>query len=844
MAIAGLHNVSVLDSSFLRESQSQASRQLGNESSVSTRASSLRRIWRGLEDEQVVRSTQESISERSTDLSRTEAAEGRSTVQGDDSENMGMNISENDIDTWSDVQTVSQNDDEESGEFGVVERERVRQIFREWMNSGVGEQTPNVSQMNNGSRAEWLGETEQERVRMIREWVQKNSQQRGTHGVNGEVQTAEIGAQVAQRSDGLVGSQNEGRIQHARRGIRRLCGRQALLDMVKKAERERQREIQVLSEQQAVSGFAHRNRIQSLLKSRFLRNSRLTVNARSVSVAESELGLLRRRHTVSGLREGFFSRLDSSVQSQASSRHSDTTSNSDDGDSLTDLNRTGSFEVLDDLREHSGIINVESHEGSHSTGLSEVRPDLEESTSEARKEPVPVVESSEEQVAESGLASQTADINSTEMRDDSGQGMRSILQETASNLLYREIPQIDGEDHTSVLDTEPSIQQDNTRDENVHDGSVLDHSERSQDNDLESVDPHESNTRDEPNEDLGTVVEPNDRQASGFQHDEWENSIEEDINETHLESIATNWSEEFLSTTYRGDIHLQNAPEASHENAIFVEDVPNWFEGLPNREATSSRRLETFYFPEDDNAHNGEIRELLSRRSVSTLLSSGFRESLDQLIQSYVERQGHGTGNRDMDEMMPPYTSAEQEQEHDRQSEGQAGSVESHSLALPLPLPPTLPSRQLWDNELSNGSWSRRDFRQQFGADWEIINDLRIDMSRLQQRMSNLQRMLETCMDMQLELQRSIKQEVSSALNRAAGSEEMFEDSLPDDEPKWDRVRKGICCICCDNHIDALLYRCGHMCTCSKCANELVDARGKCPMCHAPILEVIRAYSL
>lgn len=842
MAIAGLHNVSVLDSSFIRESQSQASRQLGNESSVSTRASSLRRIWQGLEDEQVVRGTQESVSGRSTDLSRIEAPEGQSTVRGDDSENMGMNINENDIDTWSDVQTASQNDDEESGEFGVVERERVRQIFREWMNSGVGEQTPHVSQMNNSSRAEWLGETEQERVRMIREWVQKNSQQRGNHGGNGEVQTAEIGTQVSQRSDGLVGSQNEGWIQHARRGIRRLCGRQALLDMVKKAERERQREIQILSEQQAVSGFAHRNRIQSLLKSRFLRNNRLTTNARSVSVAESELGLLRRRHTVSGLREGFFSRLDSSVQDQASSRHSDTTSNSDDGESLTDLNRTRSFEVLDDLREHSGISNGDSHECSHSTGLTEVRPDLEGSTPEARDESVHVVESSQEQAAENGLASQTAGIDSTEMRYDSGQGLRSILLETATNVLYSEIPQIDAEGHTNVPDVEPSIQQVNNRDENVDIGLELDHLERSQDSDLENVDPQESTSHEEPNVELGIGVEPNDRQESGFQHDEWENSIEEDINETQLESIATNWSEEFLSTTYRGDIHLQNAPEVSHENAIFVEDVPNWFEGLPNQEATSGRRLETFYFPEDDNAHNGEIRELLNRRSVSTLLSSGFRESLDQLIQSYVERQGHGTGNRDINEIMPPYTSAEQEQEHDRQSEGQAGSVESHSLALPLP--PALPSRQLWDNELSNGSWPRRDFRQQFGADWDIINDLRIDMSRLQQRMSNLQRMLETCMDMQLELQRSIKQEVSSALNRAAGSEEMFEDSLPDDEPKWDRVRKGICCICCDNHIDALLYRCGHMCTCSKCANELVDARGKCPMCHAPILEVIRAYSL
>ncbi|XP_022140449.1 uncharacterized protein LOC111011121 isoform X2 [Momordica charantia] len=826
MAIAGLHNVSVLDSSFIRDSQSQASRQLGNESSISTRASSLLRIWRGLEDDQVVRGTQERVSQRSTDLSRTDAPEGQSTERGDDSENMGMNINETDIDTWSDVQTASQNEDEDSGnfndenscEFGVVQRERVRQIFREWMNSGVGEHTPNVSQTNNGSRAEWLGETEQERVRMIREWVQKNSQQRGAHGGNGEVQTAEIGAQIAQICDGLVGNQNEGRIQRTRRGIRRLCGRQALLDMVKKAERERQREIQVLLEHQAVSGFAHRNRIQSLLKSRFLRNDRLTANARSVSVAESELGLLRQRHTVSGLREGFFSRLDSSVQDQSSSRHSDTTYNSDDGDSLTELNHTRSFEVLDDLHEHSGLNNVESHnEGSYSNVPTDGRSDLEGSTAEGREESVHMVETSQEQVAESGLAGQMVGVDFMETRDDSGQSMRRILQETAANILYREIPQVDAEDHSNVPDVEPSIQHAYTH-ENVDIGLLLAHSGSFQD-DLENIDPRESTSHEELSEELGMGGEPNDRQDFVFQHNGWENSTEEDINETQLESIATTWSGEFLSTAYRGDIHLQNAPEA-----------------------TSSRRLETFYFPEDDNVHSGEIRELLNRRSVSTLLSSGFRESLDQLIQSYIDRQGQSTSNRDLDEMLPPYTSAEQEQEHDRQSEGQAASVESRSPALPLP--PTLPSRQLWDHELSNDSWSRGDFRQQFGADWEIVNDLRIDMSRLQQRMSNLQRMLEACMDMQLELQRSIKQEVSSALNRAAGSEDIFEDSLPDDEPKWDRVRKGICCMCCNNHIDALLYRCGHMCTCSKCANELVEGRGKCPMCRAPILEVIRAYSL
>ncbi|KAL8463082.1 hypothetical protein ACS0TY_033922 [Phlomoides rotata] len=165
------------------------------------------------------------------------------------------------------------------------------------MNSGSIGNSSNGFHLNNRSGPQLLSDNECERVRIIREWAQMNSHQRNNRELvrDGGVET---GSQIEQVRDGLVVAHLEN---GARRPIRRLCGRQTLLDLLQRVDCERKGELHGLLEQKPVSEFTHRNRIQAFLRDRFLRNKIVIANKRPSSVATSELGLLRQRHTVSGL---------------------------------------------------------------------------------------------------------------------------------------------------------------------------------------------------------------------------------------------------------------------------------------------------------------------------------------------------------------------------------------------------------------------------------------------------------------------------------------------------------------------------------------------------------------
>ncbi|CAL9108632.1 unnamed protein product [Musa textilis] len=737
MALARLHTVSMLDSSFLRESRRS---QTTVERPVAARASSVLQRWRELEGASSAvreRRSQPAPSPAATANNSRNGPESRSLAESIDGANLTSNESENNehreegneppgaASTAQDREREVTDDRESSreqspdlGDGWDGERERVRQIVRGWMmgTAVAADAALRTLPRRESPRSDWLGETERERVRLARERVHLVSQQRHAQGSR----TGEI-----ERSATDHGNASE----QARRHLPRLRGRQALHDLVMRNVQERGRELQGLSEHRAVSCFAYRSRIQSLLRGRFLRNSGPTENERRSSVAARELGQLRQHHPVSGLREELNSRQESVMSSQANSR-SDAFDSHDANNSMNGTSWS----------------NNNLDESQTDTGISEIY--------EATTTPVTVEME-----------------NSTESENTEWTEFTSQVENWQENAVGEEDWQQSTEDRFSGW----------------RDGSEAEYSGNWQEN-IDHAQPHETPEGD---------AENRHNQVHGY----WQ---EDDPQET-----LPIWQDESLPP-------------------------------LQGQQSISIRRVNRFILPDDDNVYSMELRELLSRRSVSNLLRSGFRESLDQLIESYVRRQEHNPFDWDLQrtESVSDSQEVDQGQQRDDMIEDQQISI--NETPPMLPSPPVPPPQPLWHSNLHHTNWTRRNMH---NSEWDAINDLRADMARLQEGMSHMQQILEACFDMQLELQRAVKQEVSAALIRCSGGQGE-EEEYSQDASRWCHVRKGTCCICCDSHIDSLLYRCGHMCTCSKCANELAQAEGRCPLCRAPILAVIRAYSV
>lgn len=241
MAVAGLHNVPDFSRSFFGGSQK--------------RASSLLQMWREIEGEHVLSPSYRSRRQRNgsdSECISTSTSVGDGSESGDafsqvsdEFDNQGFGGSETSENCEDNHSVIS----EQSRDLGEIERERVRQTFQEWTNiSAKGRKGKNE-----------IGNIETESVRILRERAQTTAQQR-SECASTRVGVAEVRSQIC-----------------GRKPLRKLCGRQTLLDLLLKAQNERKKELLSLSEQRPVSDFAHRNRIQVIIFDLIHLNSRYLI---------------------------------------------------------------------------------------------------------------------------------------------------------------------------------------------------------------------------------------------------------------------------------------------------------------------------------------------------------------------------------------------------------------------------------------------------------------------------------------------------------------------------------------------------------------------------------------
>ncbi|XP_058072333.1 uncharacterized protein LOC131221181 [Magnolia sinica] len=263
--------------------------------------------------------------------------------------------------------------------------------------------------------------------------------------------------------------------------------------------------------------------------------------------------------------------------------------------------------------------------------------------------------------------------------------------------------------------------------------------------------------------------------------------------------------------SWEGDMMVEESDSDSRQNDGHADR--NWLSNASHLQRESSdHRQSTYNDWLESTSDNVEICKLLERRTVSTLLASSFRERMDKLILSYLQRQGNQSNADD---------AVEEDEEHsvhlqeDREVDNDDDQVVSPSVQLPLP-------SRLFHQQQSRQHSSCAYEPSHHSLEMGLIYELRRDMERLHQEVSELRKSIESCKDMR------------------EGSPAAFQSGEAVSSTRG-LMMKGSCCICYEMPVDSLLYRCGHLCTCFKCAHEL-KCSGRCPICRAPIIDVVRAY--
>ncbi|XP_070011667.1 uncharacterized protein [Nicotiana sylvestris] len=604
-------------------------------------------------------------------------------------------------------------------------------------------------------------------------------------------------------------------------------GRQAFSDLLLQMERDRHREIQSLVERKAVSKFQQRGRIQALLRVRLIRRGAEVRDGRSMNCSASESNRLT-HSAIMHLREKF---------------------NTVGQHRLAD-SRNNSREVVESAREVGSLPSTPKHRRELARSNS-AKAGTGFSTHQHREEDPP-----KELVKESsGLQPGVANSRSVPITlgDTTKEVVDNILK--VGNFCTSNQPREENHHKELSKQTSPKKMAVFSCRSNQHD---MDLNSREVSISLPSYTSQAQSTDNfhelQIKQNLGTSNEWSSDGANP--QSDWE----EETASQHLVECDSGWVSDYSHTASGWD-EIQSAYQQQ------VEGNEDWISTVSRpRKEWEGLRHERYQEMLDRFLDNHDIQQLLQRKSVSNFLTSDLREKIDRIMASrsqqlpnamrisHVEEEEVPTQvdeeEKEEDDMVLRHNAREEDVEVEEEQDSgyddedevliddntsswslnQVQEVTDDSYHFPSPSLQSQ-SSSICSQHIKPCSSSSRNS----STEMELIDELRGHMEKLHQEIFEIRRSMKSCMNMQMKLQRSIKQDVAAAISQLGQKSRRNSDNKGSN--------RGNCCLCCEEPIDSLLYRCGHMCTCFKCAHDLLRGTGKCPICRDPIMDVVRAYA-
>ncbi|KAK1410906.1 hypothetical protein QVD17_37448 [Tagetes erecta] len=225
-----------------------------------------------------------------------------------------------------------------------------------------------------------------------------------------------------------------------------------------------------------------------------------------------------------------------------------------------------------------------------------------------------------------------------------------------------------------------------------------------------------------------------------------------------------------------------------------------------------------------------------ARKSVSGFLGSSMRDLIDQLMMSRMQQSHAQVEKQDGEDCRSSRaeTKCSEYSEYADQRSYSERLWRPNDIVCNSETTTTTTTSPSIERSLSSTRSQNNSTPQSSPAithqtiEMELIYDLRGHMEQLHGEIMELRKSIKSCVNMQVKLQHSFKQNIAA-------------DATHSVQKKEKRSTGPNCSICYEMQVDALLYRCGHMCTCFKCALELQRTGEECPVCEAPIVDVVKA---